>query len=72
MIFNTNKEKYILFIFPVFLFFLIPFFLITGPFFKRFINFINQHIVFNLLLQREKFFLTLKINIFIFLIFGFI
>ena len=32
MIFNTNKEKYIFYYFPVFLFFLIPFFLITGPF----------------------------------------
>ena len=32
MIFNSNKEKLIFFSFPVFLFSLIPFFLITGPF----------------------------------------
>ncbi len=32
MIFNTTKEKFIFYNFPVFLFFLIPFFLITGPF----------------------------------------
>ena len=32
MIFNSNKEKFIFYSFPVFLFSLIPFFLITGPF----------------------------------------
>ena len=32
MIFNSNKEKFFLLYFPVFLFSLIPFFLITGPF----------------------------------------
>jgi O-antigen ligase len=32
MIFNSNKEKFIFYNFPVFLFSLIPFFLITGPF----------------------------------------
>ena len=32
MIFNSVKEKFIFYSFPVFLFTLIPFFLITGPF----------------------------------------
>jgi O-antigen ligase len=32
MILNSNKEKFIFYNFPVFLFSLIPFFLITGPF----------------------------------------
>ena len=32
MIFNSNKEKFIFYNFPVLLFFFIPFFLITGPF----------------------------------------
>ena len=32
MIFNSNKEKIIFFKLPIFLFSLIPFFLITGPF----------------------------------------
>jgi len=31
MIFNSSKEKYIFYNFPIFLFSLIPFFLITGP-----------------------------------------
>ncbi len=32
MILNSNKEKFIFYIFPTYLFCLIPFFLITGPF----------------------------------------
>ena len=32
MIFNSSKEKFLFYNFPVFLFCLIPFFLITGPF----------------------------------------
>ena len=31
MLFNSNKEKFYYYTFPVFLFSLIPFFLITGP-----------------------------------------
>ncbi len=47
MIFNSKKEKYIYYNIPVFLFSLIPFFLITGPFLADFaISFISLLFIF--------------------------
>jgi len=72
MIFNSIKEKFLFYTFPVFLFSLIPFFLITGPFLSDLsVSLIS--LLFLYYCIKKKIFLTLIISIFtFFLYFGFI
>jgi O-antigen ligase len=71
MIFNSNKEKFIFYTFPVFLFSLIPFFLITGPFLSDLaISLISLLFLFYCS-QKKNFFYFKNKYFYIFLIFWF-
>ena len=71
MIFNSNKEKFFFYTFPVFLFSLIPFFLITGPFLSDLAISLISLIFLSYCLKQKNFFFFKNKYFYIFLIFWF-
>ena len=65
MNFNSVKEKFFFYNFPVFLFCLLPFFLITGPFLSD-LSVSSISLLFLTYCFKKKIFPILRINIFIF------
>jgi O-antigen ligase len=71
MIFNSNKEKFFFYTIPVFLFSLIPFFLITGPFLSDLAISLISLIFLLYCLKQKNFFYFKNKYFYIFLIFWF-